>query len=142
MYISRYKRELIAKRIIVIVIILLAILTGLSIYKIGASIYKNKVSNDAMATMDKTELRYDADGPFIMINTEDDLIGYYIGSEPILHYEYDEYVEEGVYDVVYDIDNNTLDLVKKSGEVVASINMDGKDIDFINDFKDSVALVY
>ena len=95
-----------------------------------------------MATMDKTELRYDADGPFIMINTEDNLIGYYIGSEPVLHYEYDEYVEEGVYDVTYDIDNNTLDLVKKSGEVVASINMDGKDIELINDFKDSVALVY
>ena len=77
-----------------------------------------------------------------MINTEDDLIGYYIGSESVLHYEYDEYIEEGVYDVIYDIDNNTLDLIKKSGEVVASINMDGKDIDFINDFKDSVALVY
>lgn len=135
MYISRYKRDLIAKRIIVIEIILLAIL-------IGFSIYKNITSNNAMATMDKTELRYDADGPFIMINTEDDLIGYYIGSEPILHYEYDEYVEEGVYDVIYDIDNNTLDLVKKSGEVVASINMDGKDIELINDFKDSVALVY
>ena len=135
MYISRYKRELIAKRIIVIEIILLAII-------IGISVYKNIASNNAMATMDKTELRYDADGPFIMINTEDDLIGYYIGSEPILHYEYDEYIEEGVYDVTYDIDNNTLDLVKKSGEVVASINMDGKDIDFINDFKDSVALVY
>lgn len=135
MYISRYKRDLIAKRIIVIEIILLAILIGLSIYK-------NITSNNAMTTMDKTELRYDADGPFIMINTEDDLIGYYIGSEPILHYEYDEYIEEGVYDVTYDIDNNTLDLVKKSGEVVASINMDGKDIDFINDFKDSVALVY
>ena len=135
MYIPRYKRELIAKRIIVIEIILLAIL-------IGFSIYKNITSNNAMATMDKTELRYDADGPFIMINTEDDLIGYYIGSEPILHYEYDEYVEEGVYDVIYDIDNNTLDLVKKSGEVVASINMDGKDIELINDFKDSVALVY
>lgn len=135
MYISRYKRDLIAKRIIVIEIILLAIL-------IGFSIYKNITSNDAMATMDKTELRYDADGPFIMINTEDDLIGYYIGSEPILHYEYDEYVEEGVYDVIYDIDNNTLDLIKKSGEVVASINMDGKDIELINDFKDSVALVY
>ena len=135
MYISRYKRDLIAKRIIVIEIILLAIL-------IGFSIYKNITSNNAMATMDKTELRYDADGPFIMINTEDDLIGYYIGSEPILHYEYDEYVEEGVYDVIYDIDNNTLDLVKKSGEVVASISMDGKDIEFINDFKDSVALVY
>ena len=135
MYISRYKRELIAKRIIVIEIILLAII-------IGISVYKNIASNNAMATMDKTELRYDADGPFIMINTEDNLIGYYIGSEPILHYEYDEYVEEGVYDVIYDIDNNTLDLIKKSGEVVASINMDGKDIDFINDFKDSVALVY
>lgn len=135
MYISRYKRDLIAKRIIVIEIILLAIL-------IGFSIYKNITSNNAMATMDKTELRYDADGPFIMINTEDDLIGYYIGSEPILHYEYDEYVEEGVYDVIYDIDNNTLDLVKKSGEVVASISMDGKDIELINDFKDSVALVY
>ena len=135
MYISRCKRDLIAKRIIVIEIILLAIL-------IGFSIYKNITSNNAMATMDKTELRYDADGPFIMINTEDDLIGYYIGSEPILHYEYDEYVEEGVYDVIYDIDNNTLDLVKKSGEVVASINMDGKDIELINDFKDSVALVY
>ena len=135
MYIPRYKRDLIAKRIIVIEIILLAIL-------IGFSIYKNITSNNAMATMDKTELRYDADGPFIMINTEDNLIGYYIGSEPILHYEYDEYVEEGVYDVTYDIDNNTLDLVKKSGEVVASISMDGKDIDLINDFKDSVALVY
>ena len=135
MYISRYKRDLIAKRIIVIEIILLAILIGLSIYK-------NITSNNAMTTMDKTELRYDADGPFIMINTEDDLIGYYIGSEPILHYEYDEYIEEGVYDVTYDIDNNTLNLIKKSGEVVASINMDGKDIDFINDFKDSVALVY
>ena len=135
MYISRYKRELIAKRIIVIEIILLAII-------IGISVYKNIASNNAMATMDKTELRYDADGPFIMINTEDGLIGYYIGSEPILHYEYDEYIEEGVYDVTYDIDNNTLDLVKKSGEVVASISMDGKDIDFIDNFKDSVALVY
>ena len=135
MYISRYKRDLIAKRIIVIEIILLAILIGLSIYK-------NITSNNAMATMDKTELRYDADGPFIMINTEDDLIGYYIGSEPVLHYEYDEYIEEGVYDVTYDIDNNTLDLIKKSGEVVVSINMDGKDIELINDFKDSVALVY
>jgi hypothetical protein len=135
MYISRYKRDLIAKRIIVIEIILLAILIGLSIYK-------NITSNNAMATMDKTELRYDADGPFIMINTEDDLIGYYIGSEPVLHYEYDEYIEEGVYDVIYNIDNNTLDLIKKSGEVVVSINMDGKDIELINDFKDSVALVY
>lgn len=135
MYISRYKRDLIAKRIIVIEIILLAIL-------IGFSIYKNIVSNNAMATMNKTELRYDADGPFIMINTEDDLIGYYIGSEPILHYEYDEYIEEGVYDVIYNIDSNTLDLLEKSGEVVASINMDGKDIDLINDFKDSIALVY
>lgn len=135
MYISRYKRELIAKRIIAIGIILLVII-------IGILIYKNKVLNDAMATMDKTELRYDADGPFIMINTEDDLIGYYIASEPVLHYEYNEYIEEGVYNVTYDTYNNTLDLVKKSGEIVASISMDGKDIDFINDFKDSVALVY
>ena len=134
MYISRYKRELIAKRIIVIEIILLAII-------IGISVYKNIASNNAMATMDKTELRYDADGPFIMINTEDGLIGYYIGSEPVLHYEYNEYIEEGVYDVTYDIHNNTLDLVKKSGEVVASISMDGK-YELINDFKDSVALVY
>lgn len=135
MYISRYKRDLIAKRIIVIEIILFIII-------IGISIYKNIASNNAMATMDKTELRYDADGPFIMINTEDDLIGYYIGSEPVLHYEYNEYIEEGVYDVIYNIHNNTLDLTKKSGEVVASISMDGKDIEFINDFKDSVALVY
>lgn len=135
MYISRYKRELIAKSIIAIGIIAIIII-------IGILIYKNKVSNDAMITMDKTELRYDADGPFIMINTEDDLIGYYIGSEPVLHYEYNEYVEEGVYNVTYDTYNNTLDLVKKSGEIVASISMDGKDIEFINDFKDSVALVY
>lgn len=141
MYIPRYKRELIAKRVATIIeIIILVIIIFVVI--IGILAYKNKVSNDAMAIMDKTELRYDADGPFIMINTEDDLIGYYIGSEPILHYEYDEYIEEGVYDVIYNIDNNTLDLIKKSGEVVASINMDGKDIDFINDFKDSVALVY
>lgn len=135
MYISRYKRDLIAKRIIVIEIILFIII-------IGISIYKNIASNNAMATMDKTELRYDADGPFIMINTEDDLIGYYIASEPVLHYEYNEYIEEGVYNVTYDTYNNTLDLVKKSGEIAASISMDGKDIEFINDFKDSVALVY
>ena len=141
MYIPRYKRELIAKRVATIIEIIIFVITILVII-IGILAYKNKVSNDAMATMDKTELRYDADGPFIMINTEDDLIGYYIGSEPILHYKYDEYVEEGVYDVIYNIDNNTLDLIEKSGEVVASINMDGKDIEFINDFKDSVALVY
>ena len=141
MYIPRYKRELIAKRVATIIEIIILVITILVII-IGILAYKNKVSNDAMATMDKTELRYDADGPFIMINTEDDLIGYYIGSEPVLHYEYDEYIEEGVYDVIYDIDNNTLDLIEKSGEVVASINMDGKDIEFINDFKDSVALVY
>lgn len=134
MYISRYKRELIAKSIIVIGIIILVII-------IGASIYNHKVSNDAMTTMDKTELRYDADGPFIMINTEDDLIGYYIASEPVLHYEYNEYIEEGVYNVTYDTYNNTLDLVKKSGEIVASISMDGKD-ELIDDFKDSIALVY
>ena len=141
MYIPRYKRELIAKRVTTIIEIIILVIVILVII-IGILAYKNKVSNDAMATMDKTELRYDADGPFIMINTEDNLIGYYIGSEPILHYEYDEYIEEGVYDVTYDIDNNTLDLVKKSGEVVASISMDGKDIELINDFKDSVALVY
>ena len=141
MYIPRYKRELIAKRVATIIEIIILVITILVII-IGILAYKNIASNNAMATMDKTELRYDADGPFIMINTEDDLIGYYIGSEPILHYEYDEYVEEGVYDVIYNTHNNTLDLIEKSGEVVASINMDGKDIEFINDFKDSVALVY
>ena len=52
MYISRYKRELIAKRIIVIEIILLAII-------IGISVYKNIASNNAMATMDKEPVSED-----------------------------------------------------------------------------------
>ena len=63
--------------------------------------------NKITAEMDKRELNYDADGWFIMVDKDNDLVGVYYATKPIF-YQYgvsDEFESKGVLDakiLVYD----------------------------------------
>lgn len=135
MYIPKYKRRKIIQWVVAITIItLIAIFVN--------SIWYNHFKNYSdVKVMNAKELHYDADGPFIMINNDDHLIGFYIGSTPIIHYKYNEYVEEGIYDVEYNEYEDSLYIKRGNGDIAGYINMN-HNLELTMNFADAKVLVY
>lgn len=136
MYIPRYKRRKILHWIVAIVII---IFISWVLNRMWYDFYST--NENAIRRMDIQEKHYDSDGPFIMISIEDHLIGYYIGTIPIVHYEYTDEIENGIYNVFYDEYSESFKLTTRTGNIIGYIETHNN-IELINNFNDSIALVY
>ena len=135
MWIPEYKRAKILKTIIVF-IILAGVLVGVNF--IYSRIAKETTD---IKLMDRKELRYDADGPFIMIDTSKHLIGFYRDTLPVYHDKFNEFIDEGIYTAEYDEYTGMLDIYGGNGNIITSIDI-SKDEELQHGFNKCPVLVY
>ena len=84
--------------------------------------------------MDRRELHYDADGDFILIDSQEDHIGVYKAIEPIKHYwgKNTGHIKPGVYDLA--ICDGWIELMyRDQDERVWIIQLKDSDTDFLKD---------
>lgn len=100
------------KRIRAIRILLIGVVSILFFSVIvGAAVQNDDISQKEIEEMNQQELHYDADGYFLMLNTNIGLLGFYNGSEPVKHIKVTNQIKvnnpvyggiaEGVYQVHY-----------------------------------------
>ena len=82
--------------------------------------------------MDRRELHYDADGEFIMIDTQDGLMGVYDAVKPVRHIwkERLKRIKPGVYNL--DVCDGWIELYSDTMRGVYVVKMDGEDNRFFN----------
>lgn len=109
MYVSRYTKSRIKK-----IIIALLVLAGLCL---AIAIYANfTINKKNISAMDKKEMNYDADGPFILIDKDHNLIGYYYDYQAIKHDKFDaSKFKVGIYYILIEDQFNVL-LSSKTGD--------------------------
>ena len=135
MWIPEYKRAKIAKTIVVLAIVMVVLIMFNLIYSRTA-----KEATD-IAMMNKRELHYDADGPFIMIDIKHDLIGFYRATLPVYHNRFKEEIEPGIYTAEFDEYGNTIDIYNGSKVLITSIDV-SKDEELQHGFDECPVLVY
>ena len=135
MYIPKYKKRQILIGSIIVVFIIGAIILANSIF------YRYRYNNNSVERMDKMEKYFAAEAPLIMINTKDHIIGYYMGDTPILHYAYDQEINDGLYSVRYEDSTDYFEIRRGNGFVVGFIEVNGN-IELQRNFDGANTLVY
>lgn len=79
---------------------LIAATLALLIVVLG-TVIPERMKQHQIENMNRQELHYDADGPFIMLNRATGLLGYYEGCTPIHHEWVDDQITREIADGVY-----------------------------------------
>lgn len=110
---------------LIAVILLILIVAG------GATALQIYNRQAAEQTMDRIEMRYDADGPFILIDSSSGLIGVYNASDVIGHIWTKDAIESpaGVYSLV--IYSDRIGLGRPETEWIHEIRIKKKDMNII-----------
>ena len=132
MYIPRWKRIIILKRIL-----LLMIIAAISVSAFVIHLKLNK-KDKIVFCMDHDAINFRTGGPLIIYNKSFATIGFYLDDLPIYHDILEMDLPNGIYHGEYEI--NTIDIYNCEEAYFGSIPID--DIELKLNFKNAVVVVY
>ena len=132
MYIPRWKRIIILKRILLFMIVAAISVSAFVIY------LKLNKDDKIVFSMDHDALDYRTGGPLIIYNKSFNAIGFYLDDLPIYHDVIELEVPNGIYHGEYEI--NAIDIYNSEDAYFGSIPIDELELEL--NFKESIIVVY
>lgn len=132
MYIPRWKRLIILKRVIILMIIAAI---SVSVYIVYIKAHK---PNHMVHSMDEDMMDYRTGGPLILYNIENGIIGFYLDDIPIQHIAYEEEIPNGVYRG--ELNEDSISVYDYDLEYFGEIPIRGSEV--LLNFADPIIIVY